>query len=48
MASMTFKDIQKRVENKRMARKVPQLERRVDVESGVTARAIAESEGIGR
>jgi hypothetical protein len=47
MASMTFKDIQTRVKNKQLSRTTPQLDRRVDVETGTIARKIAKKEGIG-
>jgi len=48
MASMTFRDIETRVKNKKLSRETPQLQRRVDVETGVKARAIANQEEIGQ
>jgi hypothetical protein len=47
MAAMTFKDIQTRVKNKELSRTTPQLDRRLDVETGTIARKIAKKEGIG-
>lgn len=47
MAAITMKDVQDRAKNKMRATQMPQLDRRVDVETGVKARAIAKSEGIG-
>jgi len=47
MATMTMKDIGRRAKNKLQSRQMPQLTRRIDVESGVVARRIADAEGLG-
>lgn len=47
MATMTMKDISRRAKNKLQSRQMPQLTRRIDVESGVVARRIADAEGLG-
>jgi hypothetical protein len=47
MASMNMGDIERRAKNKMQSRQMPQLARRIDVESGVVARRIADAEGLG-
>ena len=47
MAAITMKDVQDRAKNKVRATQIPQLDRRLDIETGVKARTIAKSEGIG-
>lgn len=48
MASMSFDDIKRRVEQKRESRTMPQLQRRVEVETGTIAREIAKRERLGQ
>ena len=47
MASMNMGDVERRAKNKLQSRKMPQLMRRLDIESGVVARRIADAEGLG-
>jgi hypothetical protein len=44
---MNMGDIERRAKNKMQSRQMPQLARRIDVESGVVARRIADAEGLG-
>jgi hypothetical protein len=47
MAAMNMRDIERRAKNKLQSRQMPQLLRRLDIESGVVARRIADAEGLG-
>lgn len=47
MASMNMGDVERRAKNKLQSRQMPQLLRRLDIESGVVARRIADAEGLG-